>query len=84
MSEVSRYEPVHEDAIAADADGRYVRYADYEAMRERAEQAERDREVLGRAVRYLATVAPGLVFPAYGDGVADALARCTPASREGA
>lgn len=40
MTSPCRYEPVHEDAIAADADGRYVTFADYEALRERAEGAE--------------------------------------------
>lgn len=44
----NRYEPVHEDAIVADADGRYVRYADYAAMldaqRALTHKAERDRD----------------------------------------
>lgn len=32
VGSVQRYEPVHEDAIAADADGRYVLHADYEKL----------------------------------------------------
>ena len=63
MNEVSRYEPFHEDAIAADSDGRYVTFADYEAMRGRAEKAEAKAHDFDLMVQAILSLEPNIGKP---------------------